>query len=60
MSVLTITNLSHTFDGKILFQNANLSVNNGEHTGIVGLNGAGKSTFMNIISGKLISGRRRG
>lgn len=54
MSVLTINNLSHTFDGKILFQNASLAVNNGEHTGIVGLNGAGKSTFMNIISGKLI------
>jgi len=54
MSVLTITNLTHTFDGKILFQDANLNINNGEHTGIVGLNGAGKSTFMNIISSKLI------
>lgn len=54
MSVLTINNLTHTFDGKILFEDACLQVNNGEHTGIVGLNGAGKSTFMNIISGKLI------
>jgi ATPase subunit of ABC transporter with duplicated ATPase domains len=54
MSILTITNLSHTFDDKKLFENANLAVNNGEHTGIVGLNGAGKSTFMNIISGKII------
>jgi ATPase subunit of ABC transporter with duplicated ATPase domains len=54
MSILTITNLTHTFDGKILFEDANLSINNGEHTGIVGLNGAGKSTFMNILCGKLI------
>ncbi|MFA6867090.1 MAG: ABC-F family ATP-binding cassette domain-containing protein [Clostridia bacterium] len=54
MSILTINNLTHTFDGKILFQDASLSINNGEHTGIVGLNGAGKSTFMNIICGKLI------
>ncbi|MDD4839865.1 MAG: ABC-F family ATP-binding cassette domain-containing protein [Clostridia bacterium] len=54
MSILTINNLTHTFDGKILFENACLSINNGEHTGIVGLNGAGKSTFMNIICGRLV------
>ncbi len=53
MSVLTITNLSHIFDEKQLFDNANLTVNNGEHIGVVGLNGAGKSTFMNIIAGNL-------
>lgn len=54
MSILTINNLTHTFDGKVLFEDACLSINNGEHTGIVGLNGAGKSTFMNIICGNLI------
>lgn len=54
MSILTINNLSHTFDGKFLFENANLSINSGEHIGIVGLNGAGKSTFMNILIGKVI------
>ena len=53
MSILTITGLSHIFDNKQLFDNASLTVNNGEHIGVVGLNGAGKSTFMNIISGKL-------
>ncbi|MDR3262682.1 MAG: ATP-binding cassette domain-containing protein [Clostridiales bacterium] len=54
MSILTIQNLTHTFDGNVIFEGANLSVNNGEHTGIVGLNGAGKSTFMNILTGRLI------
>lgn len=54
MSILTITNLTHQFDSKVLFRNADLSINNGEHTGIVGLNGAGKSTFMNILCGKVI------
>ncbi|MBQ8882483.1 MAG: ABC-F family ATP-binding cassette domain-containing protein, partial [Clostridia bacterium] len=33
--------------------NADLSINNGEHVGIVGLNGAGKSTFINIIAQEL-------
>lgn len=54
MSILSINNLTHTFDGKALFEDACLSVNNGEHTGIVGLNGAGKSTFMNILCKKLL------
>ena len=54
MSILTITGLSHMYDGKVLFDRANLSVNNGEHCGIVGLNGAGKTTFMNIIAGRVL------
>lgn len=53
MSILTIKGLTHIFDSKTLFNDADLSVNNGEHIGVVGLNGAGKSTFMNIITGKL-------
>lgn len=53
MAILEIKNLSHTFDGKPLFSHADVSINNGEHVGIVGLNGAGKTTFINIISGKL-------
>ena len=53
MSILEIRNLSHRYDDRNLFLNANLTVNNGEHLGIVGLNGAGKTTFINIIAGKL-------
>ena len=50
MSILKINGLSHMYDNKVLFKNADLSINNGEHVGIVGLNGAGKSTFINIIA----------
>ena len=54
MSILSIKNLSHIFESKVLFEDASFEINNGEHAGIVGLNGAGKTTFMNIISGKII------
>lgn len=54
MSILEIKGLSHTFDNKILFEKADLTVMNGEHIGVVGLNGAGKSTFINILAGRLI------
>lgn len=53
MSILEIKNLSHIFDAKPLFENASLAINNGEHVGVVGLNGAGKSTFVKIIAGNL-------
>ncbi|MDE7394626.1 MAG: ATP-binding cassette domain-containing protein [Clostridiales bacterium] len=53
MSILDIKNLSHMYDAKTLFAHADLSINNGEHVGVVGLNGAGKTTFINIISGVL-------
>jgi ATPase subunit of ABC transporter with duplicated ATPase domains len=53
MSILEVKGLTHRFDNKPLFNDASFRVNNGEHIGIVGLNGAGKSTFINIISGKL-------
>lgn len=54
MSILTIKDLTHTYDGNILFENANLNINNGEHIGVFGLNGAGKSTFMKILCGKVM------
>ncbi|MBQ4587488.1 MAG: ABC-F family ATP-binding cassette domain-containing protein, partial [Clostridia bacterium] len=69
MSVLEIKNLSHRFEERPLFENANLSISAGEHVGIVGLNGAGKSTFINILAGNIthdegevlwLNGLRRG
>ncbi len=54
MSILEIKGLTHRYDDKDLFVKSNLTVNNGEHIGVVGLNGAGKSTFINIVAGKLV------
>lgn len=54
MSILEIKDLSHVYDSKTLFAKANLSVSGGEHSGIVGLNGAGKSTFIKILSGEVL------
>lgn len=54
MSILDIKGLSHRYDERDLFVNSDLTVNNGEHIGVVGLNGAGKSTFINILAGKLL------
>ena len=53
MSILDIRGLTHRYDDKFLFNNASLTVNNGEHIGVVGLNGAGKTTFINILAGTL-------
>ena len=53
MSVLEIKNLTHRYEEKFIFNNASLTINNGEYVGVVGLNGAGKSTFINIIADKL-------
>ena len=53
MSVLEIKGLTHRYEDRFIFEKADLAVNNGEHIGVVGLNGAGKSTFINIIAGNL-------
>lgn len=53
MSLLTVTNLSHGFGERALLVNANFRLLKGEHIGLVGANGEGKSTFLNIITGNL-------
>ncbi|MFZ5967739.1 MAG: ABC-F family ATP-binding cassette domain-containing protein [Bacillota bacterium] len=53
MSILTVKNLSHGFGDRAIFNNVSFRLLKGEHIGLVGANGEGKSTFMNIITGKL-------
>lgn len=57
--MLKIENLCKTFhkgkvDEKVIFDNLNISINNGEFIIILGGNGAGKSTLMNLISGSIL------
>ena len=54
MSLLEITNLSHTFGDNPLYKNTGLTLNRGEHIGIVGQNGAGKSTLIKICTEQVI------
>lgn len=53
MSILNVENLSHGFGDRAIFHRVSFRLLKGEHIGLVGANGEGKSTFMNIITGKL-------
>ena len=50
--MLTISQLSKSFGGRVLFENASLQVNRGDRVGLVGPNGAGKSTLFSLILGE--------
>ena len=53
MSILNVENLSHGFGDRAIFQDVSFRLLKGEHIGLIGANGEGKSTFMSIITGKL-------
>lgn len=52
MGLLEIKNLTHSFGDKVLYKNVNFEIFKGEHVGLVGLNGTGKTTLLNSITGK--------
>ncbi len=54
MSILNVEHLSHGFGDRAIFTDVSFRLLKGEHIGLVGANGEGKSTFMNIITGKLM------
>lgn len=54
MSILNVENVSYGFGGRSILQNASFRLLKGEHVGLVGANGEGKSTFLKIITGALI------
>ncbi len=54
MSILTVKNISHGFGDRAIFENVSFRLLKGEHVGLIGANGEGKSTFMNIITSKLM------
>lgn len=49
--ILTVENLSKSYGEKILFENINFTIDNGDKIGLVGVNGTGKSTFIKTIAG---------
>ncbi|MBE5957673.1 MAG: ABC-F family ATP-binding cassette domain-containing protein [Lachnospiraceae bacterium] len=53
MSILNVEHLTHGFGDRAIFDDVSFRLLKGEHIGLVGANGEGKSTFMNIVTGKL-------
>ncbi|WP_024954404.1 ABC-F family ATP-binding cassette domain-containing protein [Sulfurospirillum arcachonense] len=51
--MLEVNNLSMRFSSQLLFEDINLKLDVGKRYGLIGANGAGKSTFMKILSGEL-------
>ncbi|MBQ6833366.1 MAG: ABC-F family ATP-binding cassette domain-containing protein [Lachnospiraceae bacterium] len=54
MSILNVEHLSHGFGDRAIFHDVSFRLLKGEHIGLIGANGEGKSTFMNIITDKLM------
>ena len=52
-SMISVTNLSLRYGKRVLFEDVNIKFTEGNCYGIIGANGAGKSTFMKIISGEI-------
>ncbi len=53
MSLLTVENVTHGFGGRRILEDASFRLLKGEHIGLIGANGEGKTTFLNIITGQL-------
>ena len=53
MSILTVEHLTHGFGERAIFSDVSFRLLRGEHIGLVGANGEGKSTFFNIVTGHL-------
>ncbi len=53
--MITVNNMSLQFAGRTLFKDVNLKFTPGNCYGVIGANGAGKSTFLKILSGEIDS-----
>jgi len=54
MSILNVEHLTHGFGDRAIFNDVSFRLLKGEHIGLIGANGEGKSTFMNVITGKMM------
>ena len=51
--MITVSNVAVQFGKRVLYNDVNLKFTNGNIYGVIGANGAGKSTFLKVISGEL-------
>ncbi|WP_309164796.1 ABC-F family ATP-binding cassette domain-containing protein [Terrisporobacter mayombei] len=54
MKMLVVENVSHGFGARVILENVSFRLKKGEHIALVGANGEGKSSFLNIITKKLM------
>ena len=54
MSILNVEHLSHGFGDRAIFQDVSFRLLKGEHIGLVGANGEGKSTFFKIVTDRMM------
>lgn len=54
MSILNVNDMTQGFGDKIVFNNVSFRLLKGEHVGLVGANGEGKTTFMKLITRKIL------
>jgi ATPase subunit of ABC transporter with duplicated ATPase domains len=54
MSILSVDNLTHSFGDRVIFKNISFRLLKGEKIGLVGANGTGKTTLLNILTGRLL------
>ena len=52
MNIINIEHISKIFGDKVIFQDASCGIQEGNKIGIIGINGTGKTTFLNILAGK--------
>ena len=52
MNLITLENINKSYSEKTLLKDVSLGINEGDKIGLIGLNGAGKSTFLKIVSGR--------
>jgi len=52
MNIITLENINKSYSEKILLNNVSLGINDGDKIGLIGINGAGKSTFLKVVSGR--------
>ncbi|AOR23637.1 ABC-F family ATP-binding cassette domain-containing protein [Clostridium taeniosporum] len=52
MNIITLENIHKSYSEKTLLNNVSLGINDGDKIGLIGINGAGKSTFLKIVGGK--------
>lgn len=52
MNIITLEKINKSYSEKVLLNNVSLGINDGDKIGLIGINGAGKSTFLKVVSGR--------